>query len=262
MPNTKIKNILEYVTEYVNLFLETNSVDEDVLTIWKGNENISKLDKIIKGYKKKEDKKNEKKVKKKNKHKDEPKRPKSPYICFCSEMRAKVLKNEPEIGNKNIMTRLGELWRALSEDEKHKWDEISTEDKTRYQTELEQFRKDHPEEIKKPLIKKPLTSYVIYCNEKRSEITKKFPGLGPKVIMSKLGESWKSETDDSKNKWVKLAEKEKERYKKQISNETEVVIEENQVYNTGDTLASNIRHLDDNEKVEKKTVKKPVKNKK
>lgn len=218
---TKIKNMTDYVIEYVKLFLETNNVEEDVLTSWDDKENQSKLDKIIKGCKKKEDKKKEKKDKKKNKHKDEPKKPKSPYICFCSEMRSKVLEDEPDLDNKKIMSRLGELWKALSDDEKVKWNDIAAEDKKRYEDEFEQFLKDHPEEVKKPAIKKPLTAYVIFCNEKRSDVTKKNPDLGPKEIMSKLGQLWKSESEDAKKKWTKLAEKDKERYKKETSGDSE-----------------------------------------
>ena len=246
----KIKNMFDYVNEYVKLFLETNSVDEDVLTNWDEKENQSKLDKIIKGCKKKEDKKKEKKDSKKNKHKDEPKKPKSPYICFCSEMRAKVLEDEPKLDNKKIMSRLGELWKELSDTEKIKWSKIAAEDKKRYEGEMAQFLKDHPEEVKKPAIKKPLTAYVIFCNEKRPEVTKKYPELGPKEIMSKLGELWKAESDESKKKWTKLSEKDKERYKKQISGETSESNEE----------VEEVEDEKPKKPVQKKTVeKKPVK---
>jgi hypothetical protein len=232
MGKIKIKTMFDYVNEYFKLFLESNNVDEDVLSNWESEENLSNLDKMLKGCKKKEDKKQEKKDKKKNKHKDEPKKPLSPYICFCTNMRNKVVEDFPDLDNKSVMTKLGELWKSLSDDEKEEWNEAASDDKKRYEKEMAEFYDSHPEEVKKPVIKKPLTAYVIFCNETRNKVVKENPKLDPKEVMSKLGKLWKAESEDSKKKWVKLSEKDKERYKKQLSGETtdskdeEVLVEE------------------------------------
>jgi high mobility group protein B3 len=46
-----------------------------------------------------------------------PKRPVSPYILFCSEKREEVKAEYPDMKPTEITRKLGEMWRALSEEE-------------------------------------------------------------------------------------------------------------------------------------------------
>ena len=47
-----------------------------------------------------------------------PKRPASAYIRFCQAKRPAVKAEQPDWSSKEILTELGRLWKAASEDEK------------------------------------------------------------------------------------------------------------------------------------------------
>lgn len=208
----------ELISEYVKVFLESNSVEETVIESWDGVENQKKFEKAVKGHQKKEDKKKAKKQEKKNKHKDEPKKPKSAYICMCTSKRQEVKDNNDGISNTAIMAELGKIWHSLNEAELAKWEKIAEEDKQRYETEMQKFYKDHPEEVKeeKSTIKKPISGYVIFSNTKRAEVKQKNPSLSPKQILTLLGKLWRELSDDDKKPYKDLAEEDRERYKREI----------------------------------------------
>lgn len=48
---------------------------------------------------------------------------KNPYNLFCSEMRAKVKSEKPDIKPNEMMKELGAKWKALSDTEKAAWKE-------------------------------------------------------------------------------------------------------------------------------------------
>lgn len=214
MGKTKTKTMYDYVNEYVKLFLDTNKVSDGVVENWTSDENQSALEKMIKGTKKKEDKKEEKK---KNKVSGQPKKPKSAYICFCDEKREYAKERFPDSDNREIMVRLGELWREISDDsEKTKeWRLKAEEDKKRYDKEMSAFREAHPEQVKKDPVKKAMSAYVLFSNDQRKVLKQSSPDLDPKEVMSKLGELWKAASNDVKDKYAKLAADEKERYKRE-----------------------------------------------
>ena len=217
MVKSKAVDMNESFSEYVVLYLESKSVDKDVVEDWQSGENQKKLEKFIKGLLKKEEKKKAKKQEKKNKHKDEPKKPKSAYICFSTETRQEVKDDNDGISNKDIMTELGKRWKKLSDSDKLKWEKAADNDKKRYETELQKFYTDYPEEVKKekPKIKKPMSAYVIFSNIKREEVKKSNPELSPKEILSFLGKLWKGLSDDDKVKYNDLAAQDKVRYQKE-----------------------------------------------
>ena len=247
MVKSKVQNMNELISEYVKVFLESNSVEETVIESWDEVENQKKLEKVIKGHQKKEEKKKVKKQEKKNKHKDEPKKPKSAYICMCTSKRQEVKENNDGISNTGIMAELGKVWKSLSDVEKAKWEKVAEEDKLRYESDLQKFYKDHPEEVKevKSSIKKPISSYVIFSNMKRPEVTQKNPSLSPKEILTLLGKMWKELSEDEKNPYSDLAKEDKARYQREI--------------NSGDVENPNEKETKTKDDVKLKDVAKPKK---
>ena len=77
------------------------------------------------------------KRKKKKKVNTGPKRALSAYMYFCADVRAKVTEEHPDIGAKEIMTKLGTMWKALGDEDKVKYNEQAAADKERYQEELQ-----------------------------------------------------------------------------------------------------------------------------
>jgi len=66
------------------------------------------------------------------------KRPLNAYMLFCQERRSSLLQEEPNLNHKAIMTRLGDLWKAMSSEEQNPYREQARQ----LQNE---FRADCPE---------------------------------------------------------------------------------------------------------------------
>lgn len=68
----------------------------------------------------------------------------------------------------------------------------------------------------KTIVKKPLSSYMIFCNEMRNKIKKKYPKSSVGEISKKLGKLWKALNVKDREKYDKLHEKEKDRYRNEL----------------------------------------------
>ena len=78
--------------------------------------------------------KKEKKVKDPNR----VKKASSPYIHFCNAKRAELKAAEPELDNKQIIKKLGDMWNEIKEDtdKKAPYVQMETDDKIRYEREM------------------------------------------------------------------------------------------------------------------------------
>merc|ERR1712113_1368028 len=83
--------------------------------------------------------------KKKKKRSDEPKRPCSSYIHFANAQRNNIRESNPEMSMGEIGKELGKRWRELSDADKKPYIELNTKDKERYEREMEEYKKKHPE---------------------------------------------------------------------------------------------------------------------
>ena len=86
--------------------------------------------------------------------------------------RPKIKEEQPEISFKEMGTKLGQMWKELSDEEKAPWQEKADEDKVRYKKEMESYvaperESDDDEPIKKK-VKPPginiATSLCRHCN--------------------------------------------------------------------------------------------------
>lgn len=68
--------------------------------------------------------------------------------------------------------------------------------------------------------KKPLTSYMLFCQSIREEVTAKHPTLKMQELSKKLSERWASANEDVKADFAKQAEQEKEAYSKKFEEYT------------------------------------------
>ena len=65
--------------------------------------------------------------------------------------------------------------------------------------------------------KKPLTTYMLFCNDNRSDVMKKNEGKSMGEISKILGEMWKKVSDSDKKKYQETNEKDKERYEEEMA---------------------------------------------
>ena len=49
----------------------------------------------------------------------------NPYICFVKEQRPGLVKSQPQLQPKEIMKKIGEMWRLLSDDQKAKYQKMA-----------------------------------------------------------------------------------------------------------------------------------------
>jgi len=66
-------------------------------------------------------------------------------------------------------------------------------------------------------MKKPKTSFLFFCEEKRKEVQEKNPGMKMGEMSKELGKLWKKTKE--KSKWENLAEKAKHEYQKAKEND-------------------------------------------
>ena len=70
----------------------------------------------------------------------------SPYIHFCNTKRAQLKEAEPDMDNKEIVKKLGDMWNEIKEDpdKKAPYVQMEQEDKARYEREVaERSASDH-----------------------------------------------------------------------------------------------------------------------
>jgi hypothetical protein len=68
------------------------------------------------------------------------------------------------------------------------------------------------EKKKDEVVKKPLSSYMLFCKDRRGVITSENVGITPQNVSKKLGEAWKSLSDNEKAVYIKKSSEEKSRY--------------------------------------------------
>ena len=148
----------------------------------------------------------------KKKDPNSPKKWRTSYIFFCSEHREKLKTDEPALSTTQIVSKLATIWRNLKDEDKQKYEKMAIEDKKRYEKEMEQYNPEKSQ-IDKPVIpKRPLTSYLFFCNETRDIIKKENPLLLGKQITTELGKRWKQLSDEEKNPYVEKQKLDRERY--------------------------------------------------
>lgn len=106
-----------------------------------------------------------------------PKRAMSSYFMFMNDRRTKFREDNPEMSMCQITKALTEVWHKLTEDEKKKYTDMATEDKKRYEKEMEALGAAGAVKPSKAAAKaakdasgapkKPLTVYFIYLAQVR-----------------------------------------------------------------------------------------------
>lgn len=74
--------------------------------------------------------------------KEMPKRPKIAYMIFMSESREKIMADNPDVkGLPAMATKMSEVWKGLSEEDKQVWLDKEKKEKEEYEEKLNEFQK-------------------------------------------------------------------------------------------------------------------------
>mgnify|MGYP002003555947 CR=1 FL=1 len=160
---------------------------------------------------------NDKKSKKKNKN-DKPKTKRvSPYILFSNANREaaknKLSENSDEkIKSSDVMSELGKMWKALSDDDKVEWNDKAQviKDEDEKVSKASKKSKSDSDTEDKPK-KKKTTGYILFSNTMRddtkAQLAEKNPGEKVKntEVITELGKMWKALTEDEQKGWSEQA---------------------------------------------------------
>jgi hypothetical protein len=188
---------------------------EELIDEWKDTNNQTKFKGIFTSTKGKKSKKDPKL----------PKKNKSSYLFFFAANRQSIKEKYPDIEPKDIMSKIGVLWKQCKEDGKDgEYIKEASNDKQRFMEEMEEYKPSEgfKEKSKKDptLPKKNKSAWLLFCADKRKDVKEKQPNIGPKNIMSELGVLWKQCKEEDGlveyNEYFEKAKKDKYRYKKDM----------------------------------------------
>ena len=163
-----------------------------------------------------------------NKPKDKlaPKKNKTAYIIFCSHHRPKIIQENSDLKQPEIMKKLGELWSKTKGTAKvNPFIKQAEEDKLRYQSEMEDYQPSeeflekledfsrNPEKYVKKTRqtkttktkdsnkpKKPMTSYFRFASRNRQDIKENNPDMSHIELTRELSRVWKNDlSEEEKN---------------------------------------------------------------
>ena len=126
------------------------------------------------------------------------------YIIFCNEQREKLKRENSSLSATEMTKHFGQLWKSLSEGDKKRYEEISQKDKERYQREMKEYAPEdkHEKSNKKVTPKRPLSSYMLFCQENRTQIKAQNPGFSGAQITSLLAKQWKELSVEEKSRYT------------------------------------------------------------
>ncbi|KAI9291321.1 hypothetical protein K502DRAFT_297122, partial [Neoconidiobolus thromboides FSU 785] len=166
--------------------------------------------------------------------KDGPKRPMNAYLLFNKENRPKLLKANPNASTPEVSRAIGDKWKSLSLEEKQVYIDQALELRTQFFSDNPGyvFTRQSKSSIKASLLnptgmsqrgrrkrdrnsdapKHPMSAFLFYLVEKRSEVAEKHSGnpIGP--ISRIISQRWNKLSDEEKKPWVMKAEEDKRRY--------------------------------------------------
>lgn len=216
-----VENISQFVLEFIN---QNNPNNSELIDLWNSKKNKEQLIKTIK--------KNNITIK----DPDKPKRGKSGYLYFCEVYREKLKEEYPELSVKQIVSKLGILWKQLKAEnnqEVKNFEKLSTEDRNRYKSEMVNYvplirkmnRKDigavtkltgvvsadsinkqedssvEEKNIKRSKKKEKDEGYTKFIRSKRNKTRKTHPELDSDGIMNYLKSKWEKFPDEKKTKY-------------------------------------------------------------
>jgi hypothetical protein len=158
--------------------------------------------------------------------KDKPKRNRSAFIIFSSEMRPLIKSEEKQKLNSNeMMVKLADLWKGLNEEERKKYYDMAEKEKVRYLLELNEFYQTHPFDViqnktKNNHVKKPCSAYGLFLKETKKVVKVEKPDLKMADVLKIVAERWKVLDDKTRKIYQEQAKAEKEVVKAKINENT------------------------------------------
>ena len=132
-----------------------------------------------------------------------PKRAMTPFLYYACEQRA-LLKSE---GRKMSLTEqsrfIADRWKRVTD--KTTYEAKSESDRARYYAQMAVYTPPYK-------IKRPRSSYAFFMKDVRADVAQKHPGKTPRELMSDVAAEWRTASEQTKSKYVTMADEDKKRY--------------------------------------------------
>tara|TARA_A100001015_G_scaffold147430_1_gene163477 strand:+ start:764 stop:1243 length:480 start_codon:yes stop_codon:yes gene_type:complete len=152
---------------------------------------------------------------KSNKKKRDPLRPKRPltaFMRFSTFKRSELKKKHSDLSMTELSKLIGEAWRNASDEEKRPHQEQAAEDHEEYRVKMEKYKEMKP--------KRPRTAYAFYMKINRQSIANKYPDKNPRELMQYVAAAWKACGTTEKDKYIKMAAEDRQRWSEQKTSST------------------------------------------
>ena len=138
---------------------------------------------------------------------------KSAYMFFTQENSQKYKKIYPNLSFREIFKIIGTEWNSLKESSKKKYYDLEKKSKEIFEKNKEKSVYKYTK--KKTKIKKPIkkrTPFMLYLRDNKDRIDKD----NCIESLKKIGELWKSMTNDEKEEYIQKSKDDEVRYQKEL----------------------------------------------
>jgi len=159
------------------------------------------------------------KKKKKKKDPNAPKKALTSYMYFMNRNRASIKEKNPDATFGELARLVASSFRALTPEQKQKYIDLSTIDKERYKKQMEHYVPPKGSGVAKKYKdpnkpKRAMTSFMCFANATRPQVKIDQPNLSFGDVGKTLGKMFRELTPEEKDKFIKIANKDKVRYAK------------------------------------------------
>ena len=118
----------------------------------------------------------------------------SGYQAFGKRRRQELKESGAVLSPPEIMKKIAEDWRSLTEPEKNEW-------KKSVEGNVSNEERGSDSEPKERTRKRQTSPYLVFCSKRRSELKEAGANMKQTEIMSLLGKEWRSFSDEDKEKF-------------------------------------------------------------
>lgn len=152
------------------------------------------------------------------------------YAFFVQTCRNEHKKQHPEenVQFADFSRQCADRWKTMSDKEKQRFHELASEDKLRYDNEMQNCdstpsgkrvrgRKSRGKKIKDPnKPKRALSAFFFYANDERAKVRTLNPDFSVGEVAKELGRQWNELSETVKAPYEKQAEEDRARYDREM----------------------------------------------
>ncbi|KDR16195.1 Nucleolar transcription factor 1 [Zootermopsis nevadensis] len=166
---------------------------------------------------------------KQNRHPDLPRRPLSTYMLFYMEKKDRVARENPGLEMTGVSKCIAEMYKNLAAKKKQKYVDMAAAQRREYEQKLEEFYREHPNLIPKPVPskehkpgtavdmgpRKPTTPFKLFYADKENR-HKNDPDFDRTELLERCKEQWRNMSDKKKVVWINWALEEETKYQEEL----------------------------------------------